>query len=704
MAIRYLSGQTIDGTLTVSGNVQGATFNGFAINSTGTNNVANQIVRTESNGYVNFGWINSVSGNHTGSITRITASNDAYLRYVTPAQFRTGVTDGFYAPSSTVSGVTSVATGNGLTGGTIISTGTLSMSGSYTGNFSVTGTGSRLTVNKTKSGTGVENYDLIRLGLLGTGAVSDSSTIGWFSTTGTKTAGIEGISGLDNILYGELAFHVRRYTTDSYDRVMTINNRGNVGIGDATPTSKLTILGTSTAASNTPSNAIVDVHSTSTAHLLMGVANVSPYGAWINTDGIAQPLVLMGTGGNVGIGTIAPNATLDVHAPSTTAPSLAMGAAAGQVFKNEDSELAFGLQNQGPYNVWMQSRFNGNVSRPLLINPLGGNIGIGLTSPGRELDVLGVIRAQGPFHSVVSSTSTNLATASGGQLNLFNSSSTDGNFSNIGGYNSNSLVTSQINFINVSHTSRTGAITFNTHNGGSMPERMRVWSGGMIQIGGDVTATPELLTLQAYTQNQAFSGKYSAAGYLWFLRNETGPSGRFQLMNAGSTTINLEGNTTRDNYILGDLGIGTDSPTNGKLDVRGRLLVNGTGTTDGFGSEQTLTIKKVLGNNGVATVVAVVGHTHALQITAVVYQTGSSGCAATGSSTKYYGYGTTGFNQVASAGVGAVTNISLGYLNTNSAGTDYVLTVTPTFTSGSPPTCYLTIRGQSDQYMVVYTT
>ena len=128
MAIKFLSGQTISGTLTVSGNVQGATFNGLAINTTGTNNVANQIVRTQANGYVNFGWINSVSGNHTGAITRITASNDAYLRYVTPAQFRTGVTDGFYAPSSTVSGVTSVATGNGLTGGTITSTGTLTMS------------------------------------------------------------------------------------------------------------------------------------------------------------------------------------------------------------------------------------------------------------------------------------------------------------------------------------------------------------------------------------------------------------------------------------------------------------------------------------------------------------------------------------------------------------------------------------------------
>ena len=107
-----------------AGAISGTTFNGLAINTTGTNNVANQIVRTEANGYANFGWINSISGNFTGAITRITASDDAYLRYVTPAQFRVGVTDGYYAPTGTVSGVTSVATGNGLTGGTITSTGT----------------------------------------------------------------------------------------------------------------------------------------------------------------------------------------------------------------------------------------------------------------------------------------------------------------------------------------------------------------------------------------------------------------------------------------------------------------------------------------------------------------------------------------------------------------------------------------------------
>jgi len=100
-----------------SGNINATAYNGLAINTSGTNNGANQIVRTQANGYANFGWINSISGNHAGSITRITASNDAYLRYVTPAQFRAQVIAGYFAPASTVSGVTSV----GVTAGTGIS-------------------------------------------------------------------------------------------------------------------------------------------------------------------------------------------------------------------------------------------------------------------------------------------------------------------------------------------------------------------------------------------------------------------------------------------------------------------------------------------------------------------------------------------------------------------------------------------------------
>jgi len=122
---------TVGGTLTgstanFSGDVTAATFNTLPI-ETARNNNANRIVRTNVHGYVDFGWINTTSGATTSTIDRIYASNDGYIRYVTPATFRTQVTDPYYAPAGTVSGVTSVATGSGLTGGTITTTGTLSI-------------------------------------------------------------------------------------------------------------------------------------------------------------------------------------------------------------------------------------------------------------------------------------------------------------------------------------------------------------------------------------------------------------------------------------------------------------------------------------------------------------------------------------------------------------------------------------------------
>ena len=177
-------------------------------------------------------------------------------------------------------------------------------------------------VNKAKSGTGVENYDLIRLNLSGTGAVGDSSTIGWFSTAGTKTAGIEGISGLDNIAYGELAFHVRRYTTDTYDEAMRINNRGNVGIGTDSPDAKLEVasgqaktvtsgvefarFGTSNEASN---------YATLTCEVKGAAAAADR--KWIFQtieSGVANAgnIVFQPSGGNVGIGTDSPQGKLNV--------------------------------------------------------------------------------------------------------------------------------------------------------------------------------------------------------------------------------------------------------------------------------------------------------------------------------------------------------------------------------------------------------
>ena len=58
----------------------------FPIHS-GRNNEVNKLVRTDANGYLNTGWINTTSGEFTGTPNRIYASNDAYIRYMTPANF-----------------------------------------------------------------------------------------------------------------------------------------------------------------------------------------------------------------------------------------------------------------------------------------------------------------------------------------------------------------------------------------------------------------------------------------------------------------------------------------------------------------------------------------------------------------------------------------------------------------------------------------
>ena len=57
---------------------------------TGTNNQANKVVRTDANGYIQAGWINTISGDmaDTTNIDRIYCSNDAYIRYKGVADFK----------------------------------------------------------------------------------------------------------------------------------------------------------------------------------------------------------------------------------------------------------------------------------------------------------------------------------------------------------------------------------------------------------------------------------------------------------------------------------------------------------------------------------------------------------------------------------------------------------------------------------------
>jgi len=391
MAIKFLSGQTVDGTLTVSGNVQGATFNGLAINTTGLNNVANQIVRTDSYGYANFGWIQSTSGNHTGSITRITASNDQYLRYVTPAQFRTGVTDGYYAPVSTVTGVTSVATGNGLTGGTIISTGTLTMSGSYTGAFSVTG----FTTSTTGFGINYVPGATVPMVIL-----ANATTYGIFYRE----------SSPDHI-----EFKHGGTVRQSFDGSGNISMTGDLTVsgGDITlgGTGRIQGVDTVTATTDAANKAYVDAHPGS-GGTVTGTGTNDYIPRWNAAGtGIENSLLI-----DTGALSYTTSQSVILNLKGTSAPGYAeinikndvnnfinIGSI-GSTYSQVDWTNSAYVYNTGTgRNLWLKSQndlglFAGGTSiannLKVIIKPTG-NVGIGTTSPTTKLDVNGGITSTG---------------------------------------------------------------------------------------------------------------------------------------------------------------------------------------------------------------------------------------------------------------------------------------------------------------------
>lgn len=68
----------------------------------GRNNEANKIVRTDGNGYIQAGWINTTSGDMgTNAIDRIYCSNDGYVRYKTLDNFKSVLGLGSRAYDST---------------------------------------------------------------------------------------------------------------------------------------------------------------------------------------------------------------------------------------------------------------------------------------------------------------------------------------------------------------------------------------------------------------------------------------------------------------------------------------------------------------------------------------------------------------------------------------------------------------------------
>jgi hypothetical protein len=102
---------------------------------------------------------------------------------------------------------------------------------------------------------------------------------------------------------------------------------------------------------------------------------------------VLSPVVL--TGQNVGVGTTTPATRLNIVGNSSS-PAIP-GATSTALFRvgvSPNGGVDFGILGVSPFSAWMQAGFNATAV-PLSLQPLGGNVGIGTTSPTEKLHVNG---------------------------------------------------------------------------------------------------------------------------------------------------------------------------------------------------------------------------------------------------------------------------------------------------------------------------
>jgi len=452
--------------------------------------------------------------------------------------------------------------------------------------------------------------------------VEDSGDVGIGVTSATTKLHIGGTAPGDSIIrqdstvsgtnweIGERAAGKWQIFEDDGDTIVTtFMSTGNVGIGTDSPDAKLDILGktlnlggdngswTARTSGVVKTGFITSPHYVNAEEDIMGMIMIgntteneisigggtSSYNAATkisfftatNSSTVTgtQTMLIYGTG-NVGIGTgsAIPKARLEVAAsvngnPVTSGSTQTNGAL--RVRGSATNVLDIGQQSASPYAMWMQvcESTSLGVSYPLVINPNGGNVGIGTAAPGAKLEIFGggnTLRMDSAGDTAKTFLMRNVNTA-------IAEIKTDGNLD-----------------INIEDAGRTMRFL----NGNA--ERMRINSQGQMWLGGSYTGsniangnTAYMNNLNAgsfsilhrnssdvyvhfnsyYTNSNTYVSKYSGRGFM--LGYNASVDNGFFFSKAPNTTAG-QNQTFSQVMTVGygtsnNVGIGTTSPTNGKF-------------------------------------------------------------------------------------------------------------------------------------------
>ncbi|MDD2773838.1 MAG: tail fiber domain-containing protein, partial [Elusimicrobiales bacterium] len=454
-------------------------------------------------------------------------------------------------------------------------------------------------------------------------------------TTGTIAGNLT--TEIANREAGDLAVGVTTGTIAGNLTTETTNREaGDLAVGVATGTlaSRLTTVAsdTTTIAGNvsTLNTALAGKLNTNGTNAMAGQLTVNSTVTITGNAFSVNSTDLVVSGGNVGIGTSAPNRRLSVFTPSATDFQISVGDIAGSPYTYDIGRVSAGtpagyLKFYGNQTGGVDGYvFSGVTGEKLRILP-GGSVGIGATAPGAKLDVNGdaqfgpgatksTFTAAGNLtlpYGITAATATFSGAVSVGAL-----SGTPGNLTQ---YVSLSTVTTQFNAVITDTNAIAGNLTTEIAN--------RV--AGDLAV-GVATGTLAGRFVQVWTDTNTIAGN---------LTTETNARVAGDLA-VGVTTGTIAGNLTTEiaNRVAGDLAIGVATGT----------LVGGSGTASyvpKFMASQTLANSLIYDNGtnvGIGTTAPAVkldvngdaqfgsGATKSTFTTAGVLQIGATGASTYG--------------------------------------------------------------------------
>ena len=364
----------------------------------------------------------------------------------------------------------------------------------------------------------------------------------------------------------------------------TVDQDGKVGIGTQSPDTNLHVYKASAGSITASSDAQLVVENSGVAaiNLLSGAsshgqilfgdsgdADDGQFGYdqtnrefYFKTAGNSTKRLLINSSGNVGIGTSSPTLKLDLSSstsfglPGTSGTTPVGFARIGYTDRTwSGNEILIGIINasENNYAGYIQCKVPTDYSaaRPFLINPQGGNVGIGTATPGWQFVVQGAGTGSGLQDGHVMIRSTTAANPAG--LMFINSGNT-------ASYNDLGSIQGIVESGNAK-----GALRFITRNSDGnntdVAERMRISSNGNVGIGTD-DPDARLGIKSSGASSYPLLIKSSDNQQLFRFREESDTRGTFYINDASENskvTLSSSGNSS---FMGGNVGIGTTAPSN----------------------------------------------------------------------------------------------------------------------------------------------